>query len=299
MSWNPIDWGEDAINAVGGAIGDAANWVNDLGKNHAADAINAKPQQYDFATGQLGQIASGAAGRAAPQIGGTQLRVDQAGRQGMLDTAGRLGAIAAGTQQGAGEMALNAQLGRANAAQIAAARASRGANAALAYRNAMRNQADIGLAGAGQAGAARLQDQAAANAQLGSLFGNVYGQDIGVAGQNAQLGQAAQLANQNATLQQTQLNDAARIQAIGQMLGWDQTMINAQIQKAQMNANDKGLLGQAMQFGGQALVGYATGALGGPAAAAAAPAAGQSLSQLYPHGGYGGGNGLITSPSMV
>lgn len=268
----------------------------------ATKSIDTQPRQYNYATGQLQQMAAEAPYRQAPRIGGTQLdatNMNQS-RQGVLDTTGRLGAIASGTQQGAGEMAVNAQVGRANAAQMAAARASRGANAALAYRNAMRNQADIGLAGAGQAGAARMQDQAAANQQLGSLFGNLYGQDASVAAQNAQLGQAAQLANQQAQLQQTGMNDAARIQAIGQMLGWDQATINAQLARAQVAANDKGILPGLIQGAGQAAAAYATGGLsaagGMGGGGGGLPAPGQ-LGSMYPHGDYGGGP--ITSPGQM
>ena len=261
--WDPTSW----------------NWTG----GQAGKDINTKPQQYDYATGQLGQIAGSAAGRAAPTIAGTQLDPTQMGqsRAGLYGVASNLGAIASGQQMGAGQIAVNRQVGQASAAQIAAARSARGANAALALRNAARNSADIGLAGAGQAAQAQLADQQAANAQLGQIYGGLYGQDANVAQANAQLGQQAQLANQGAQLQQTALNDARQIQALGQMLGWDQTRINAEIQKAQINAQDKGILGSLMQVGGQIGAAYATGGLSAaPGVAAAAPALAQASAPI-------------------
>lgn len=255
------------------------SWLGDVGhytKNllfggDATNSVDARPKQYDAATAMLGQMAGTAQQRQAPTIGATQLAggpQDQS-RQGMMDVANRLGGIASGTQVGAGELAVNRQLSSINAAQNSAARMARGANAALAYRNAMRNQADAGLAGAGQAAQAQLSDQAAANQQLGSIYGTMRGQDIGYASENAQLGQAANLANQNAQLQQTGLNDARQIQAIGQQLGWDQARINAELQKAGIALQDQGIFPGLLQGAGQAAAAYATGGL-----SSAAPAAG-------------------------
>lgn len=229
--------------------------------------IDEKPKQYDQATGMLGQIASGAQNRAAPVAHAAQLgpaaqlatgQMDQT-RQGALGTAGMLGQIASGQQAGAGELAVNRQMGQVAAQQMSAARSARGAGAALAYHNAMRNTADAGLAGAGQAAQAQMADQQGANAQLGQLYSGLYGQDASVAAQNAQLGQQAalqqgqfqqqtNLANQGASLQQQQMNDAAQIAALGQQLGWDQATINAQIAKSQ----NKGMLPDLLKAGGAA-----------------------------------------------
>lgn len=254
-------WGT-VIGAVAGGIGNAATGGKLTGSGSkggggpgapgAAGGIVPRPEQYDYAHQQYANIL----GQAAPTIHGAQIQPWQVsqGRAGMLDVAGRLGGIASGQQRGAGEIAANAQLGRATAAQTAAARMAHGANAALAYRNAARNTADIGLAGAGMAAQARLQDQGQANTQLGQIYGSLYGQDANVASQNAQLAQAAQLANQQATMQ----TQAQRIQALGSMLGWDQATINAQI--AQTNAaiaqqhennNQPNFLGNLLQGAGQ------------------------------------------------
>lgn len=283
-----------AVGAIGGGI------IGGLGGLFSGGGDQPPPPPPNpIAQAALGGIVGSAQGRAAPSMYGAQFGVDQTGRQGILDTTGRLGAIAAGTQQGAGEMAVNAQVGRANAAQMAAARASRGANAALAFRNAQRNQADIGLAGAGQAGAARLQDQAAANQQLGGLFSNLYGQDAGVAAQNAQLAQAAQQANLQAALQQRQMNDAYQIQALGQMQGWSQQQINAylaQLQQQQIDLNKPNLMGNLLQGGGAllALRGMQQQQPQQPQTPQL-PNPGQ-LGGMFPHGG-DQGSGPVTMPS--
>ena len=283
-------WGT-AIGAVAGGIGNAAAGGKLTGSGGGPSAggggggpggIVPRPEQYDYAHQQYANIL----GQAAPTVQGAQIQpwqVDQ-GRRGMMDVAGRLGGIASGQQRGAGEIAANAQLGRATAAQTAAARMAHGANAALAYRNAARNTADIGLSGAGMAAQARLQDQGQANAQLGQIYGSLYGQDANVASQNAQLAQAAQLANQQAA-QQTQ---AQRIQALGSMLGWDQATINAQIaqtnaaiQQQHENNNQPNFLANLFQGVGQ--LGQLKGMFGG---------GGGDMSG-------GGSSGPITSPSQV
>lgn len=282
-----------AIGAIGGGI------IGGIGGLFSGgDDAPPPPPPNPIATAALGNIVSGAQGRGAASIYGSQFTVDPTGRQGILDTTGRLGRIAAGTQQGAGEMAVNAQVGRANAAQMAAARASHGANAALAFRNSMRNQADIGLAGAGQAGAMRLQDQAAANQQLGGLFANLYGQDANVASQNAQLSQAAQQANLQAQMQQRQMNDAYQIQALGQMQGWSQQQIDAyraQLQQQQIDMQRPNIMGNLAQGAGTFMQLKAMGAFGGNGGGVQLPDPG-GLSQMYPHGDQTGGPVTMPSP---
>jgi hypothetical protein len=246
-SWNLGDW-----------LGNVHNWF--VGGD-ASSALPKGPQQYNAVTGQLGQIAAGAPNRQAPQTQAYQLdpaaqlaggQMDQS-RGGAMGVANNLGAIASGQQAGAGELAVNRQVSQATAAQAAAAHMARGANAALAYRSAARNTADIGMAGAGQAAQAQMADQQAALGQQGQLYGAMYGQDANVAAQNAQLqqqamlqqgtfGQQAALANQQAQLAQTSLNDQARIQALGQQLGWDQATIDAQLKGAEVKSADKGIL---------------------------------------------------------
>lgn len=239
----------------------------------ATKSIDAMPGNYTAATNQLGQLAQSAGGRAAPVVTAAQLdpsNLNQS-RAGLLSTAQGLGRIASGQQAGAGELAVNRQVGQATAAQAAAARMARGANAALAYRNAARNTADIGLGGAGAAATAQMADQQAANAQLASVYGGMYGQDANVAQANAQLMQGASLANQQATLTSRGQNDALQIQALGQQLGWDQARINDEIQKAQVAAGDKGIFPSLLQVAGSIGAAAATG--GASAAIPHAPAA--------------------------
>lgn len=240
--------------------GDLGNWAkNTVFGGDASSGINAKLGNYDMASNQLGQMAMGAQGRPAPMVQGQQLatgNIDQS-RAGLMGTAGSLAQIASGQRAGAGELAVNRQMGQATAAQLAAARSAHGANAALAYRNAARNTMDLGQQAAAQAAQAQMADQQAALAQQGGLYGQAYGLDTSVAAQNAGLGQQAALANQNAQLQQTGLNDARQIQAIGQLLGWDQASISAAIQKAQIAAGDKGILPSLIAGGGQIAAAYA------------------------------------------
>lgn len=247
-------WGAAAGGLIGGAYGllkggggGPATPANTPDWMLPGQLQDQKQQQLAAAATQGAQIKNTLMGlatgqnRQAPQIGGTQFAVDPTGRQGLIDTAGRLSGIASGQQMGAGELAVNRQLGQGLAQQTAAARMARGANAAIAARNAMRNQADMTLQGAGLAGQSRLQDQQAANQQLGQLYGGLYGQDAQVAAQNAQLGQQTQLANQQAALQQQGMNDALQMQALGQLLGWDQQTINAHLAAIQQQrANQEG-----------------------------------------------------------
>ena len=166
------------------------------------------------------------AGQAAPQLNGTpqqQFRTDQ------LQQIGQLQGIASGQQQGAGELAVQRQVANAQAAQQAQARMARGgSNAALAYRGAANNTAGIGLAGAGQSQQAALQDQMNAQQMLGQQLDQGRQQDIGLAGQNAQL-----QAGQNALGMQGYLG-----------LG-GQNLAAQQAAAAQQNAVTSGFLGAA------------------------------------------------------
>jgi hypothetical protein len=134
---------------------------------------------------QYSQQVQNLAGQAAPQLNGgpqQQFRNDQ------MQQIGQLQGIASGQQQGAGELAVQRQVANAQAAQQAQARMARGgSNAALAYRGAANNTAGIGLAGAGQSQQAALQDQMNAQQMLGQQLNQGRQQDIGLAGQNAQL----------------------------------------------------------------------------------------------------------------
>jgi hypothetical protein len=250
--------------------GTAGNSINTQGANGA--------YAQDYLRNQLGSVG----GRQAPQTTAAQLGAaaqlnggpqDQARAQ-QQQTAGFLQGIMQGNRAGAGELAVNRQVGQATAAQQAAARMARGANAALAARNAARNTADISLSGAGQAAQAQMQDQNAAAGQLGGLLQGMRGQDIDFAGQNAQLAQQRMLqqgafdqqtglANQDARLRQMGMNDQASQNYLAQLLGMDQATFQRELAKQQMNAQDKGALGGLLQGAAGIGMTYATGGFGG------------------------------------
>lgn len=242
------------------------NW---LVGGDATDAINPNlkhgNEMGSFIQGQLGTVGD----RQAPTSTAAQLgpaaqldgSMQADARNQMGGVASQLQRIMSGQQAGAGELAVNRQVGQATAAQQAAARSSRGANAALAARQAARNTADIGVAGAGQAAQAQMQDQQGATSQLGSLLGGMRGQDIDMASQNAQLTQQQRvqqgafnqqtgLANQQAQLAQTGMNDQANLGYLSQLLGVDQAQLNAMLAKQQIALQDKGHLGSLLQGAG-------------------------------------------------
>lgn len=219
------------------------NWL--FGGDATKD-MPSQPQSADLQRSYLG----GMLNRQAPSMDVSQSNQAR-GQQSNL--AGMLTGIANGTQKGAGEMAVNRQVGQAQAAQTAGASMARGANAALAQRQAARMTADIGVNGAGQAAIAQQNDQTNAVGQLGGLLSGMRQQDMGVAG-----------ANQNAQMQQQQM----QISALAQMLGVDEATLRADLAKRQLASQDKGNLGTLMQIGGQLGAAYATGGM-----SAAAPKA--------------------------
>lgn len=229
MSWyDPTSWSMPDL-------GKAKDWF--FG-GAAGNNIPTKTQTGDY---QRGYLQNDFMNRAAPTMNTGQS--DQArGQQSQL--ASMLFQQATGQQQGAGELAVQRQANNAMAQQTSAAQMARGANAALAARNAARTKADIGVNAAGQAGIAQLQDQQSAQNQLSGLLGNMRGQDIQTAG-----------ANQQAQLAQQQL----QLGGLAQMLGVDQAELEAAIAKANANSADKGMFGNLLQIGGQIGAAYAGG----------------------------------------
>lgn len=200
------------------------------------------PNDYKVTNPMGGQI-NGMLGQQAAQLDPSQ----QAQFRNMqLQQAQQLQGIASGQMKGAGELAADRSVQSALAAQQAQARAARGGqNAALAFRQAARNQAGIGLSGAGQAQQAALQDQQMAQQQLLGALGQGRSQDIGIAGQNAQLQQNQYGQNLNAL-----------------------TGLNAQDLQGQYNAmnaatSQQGILGGLLNAGGQVLGSYLGGRGGG------------------------------------
>ena len=192
-----------------------------------------------FIQGQLG----GSQGRPAPMFESGDAA---AARNQQMILANELRRIASGQQVGAGEMAVNRQVGQATAAQQAQMMMARGGNTALAARAAGRNTADIGVNGAGMAAQAQLQDQANAQNQLAGIYSGMRGQDISI-------GQG----NQQAQLNQTGLNQQYSLGLLGQQLGYDQAALNQGNTQAALNAADKGVFGQLLAAGGQIGAAYA------------------------------------------
>ena len=189
------------------------------------------PSDYAVRNPQQGQI-TGMMGQGPAQLDPSQ----QAQFRAMqLAQAQQLQRIASGQAQGAGELAAQRQVQNAIAAQQAQARMARGMNSGLAMRNAANNAAGIGLAGAGQAQQAALQDQSNAMGQLTGALGSARGQDIGFAGQNAQFANDRYNNNLNSL---TTLN--------GQQL-------NAQQNAMQTAVNQPGIAGGLLNAGGAVL----------------------------------------------
>lgn len=209
---------------------------------------NARFTDGQYLSGQYQQGAAMAADRQAPQAARTQLgsaaQLDASQqaqfRDQQMAQANRLGMIASGQQQGAGELAAQRQANRAIAQQQAMARMGRGQPGM--QRAAARNAADLGTTAAGQSQIAALQDQQAANAQLGSVLAQGREADIGMAGQNAQLAQQRML--QQGSLDQQRLLANVDMELRSRGLN-DQTRLAYLSQLAQMNqAEMAGRLGQ-------------------------------------------------------
>lgn len=222
-------WGTAIGAGIGGVAGGIGGWFS-----HQKPKT---PQPVTPPTGdeQRAYLRALLAGNA-PQMDTAQADATR-GQQTQL--AQMLFRQAQGQTPGAGEMAVNRQIGQANAAQIAQASMARGANAGMAGRNAARMQSEIGVNGAGQAGIAQMQDQANAYGQLGGLLGQTRQQDIGTAQYN-----------QNSAQQQ----QIIKLNALAQMLGIDQTAlgqgnINQASQLAQQQQRDQQLAAMMQQAG--------------------------------------------------
>lgn len=197
--------------------------------------------------GQINDLIGGgiqtAQNRQAPQLDPTQQAQFRNMQMGQANT---LQGIASGQQQGAGELAAQRQVANALAQQQAMARMARGGNAMLAGRQAARNTAGIGLAGAGMAQQAALGDQTAANGLLAQLSGQGRGQDLQMAGQNAQLTQQGQ-----------GMNDQMYMGMLQQLTGMDQATLAAKMAAYQSQLAQPGLAGSLLSAGGQIGAAYA------------------------------------------
>lgn len=254
-----------------------------FGDNRARDGAmaesNTRLQGADTLRNYAQQAMNTAQNRAAPMAAAAQLgpaatiatgpQADARGRMATL--ADQLAAQSSGAARGAGEMAVGRQASQAAAQQFAAANMARGANSGIMARAAARQLGDLGTNAAGMAGQAAMQDQANARGQLGGVLSGMRGQDLELAGQQAQLdqqrmlqqGQFAQqaaLANQGAQLQQTGMNDAYGNNMFQNYLNTSDAELRARMQRMGGFASqprDRGIFGDALQAGGQALAAYA------------------------------------------
>lgn len=221
----------------------------------ATKGMASQPQNADWMRTHLKTSTD----QAAPMVGqidphGQDL---SRGQQGQL--AGMLFGQASGAQPGAGELAVRRGIGQTMAQNTSAAQMARGANAALAMRNAARQNAAVGVDGAGQAAIAQMNDRSAAQGQLAGLLGTMRGQDLGARGQDIGVAQG----NQSAQLAQQQQN----LQALAQMLGVDVAVLQQDAARRGLALQDKGALPGLLQAGGQIGAAYATGGMSGAASA--------------------------------
>lgn len=253
---------------------------------------------------------AGVQNRQAPQAGNTTIGQVYRGQAAQLAgvpqdqwrnmqyaTANRLQGIASGQQMGAGQLAVRREGNRALAQQQAMARMQRGAGAAMAARGAARNMGNIQLGVAGQAAQAQLADQQMANQTMAGIMGQGREQDIGFAGQNAQLqqqmsmanmtaqnqrifqqanlNQATSLANMDARLKMMGMNDQAAVAYMAQLFNIDATEMQARLSQelGKKESVDPNYLGGLMTVGGTIIGGI----YGGPAGAAAGGAAGSAV----------------------
>lgn len=215
--------------STGGVFGGASNWL--FGGN-ATKGMATQPKTADY---QRGYLQNDFLNRGAPQLDASQANQTR-GQQGQL--AGMLFQQATGQAPGAGEMAVNRQVNQGMAQQTSAAQMARGADAALAMRNAARSKADLGVNGAGMAAQAQQVDQMNAQNNLAGLLGGMRQQDIGTAA-----------ANQQSALSQQQL----QLGALAQLLGVDQAALQQDLARRGLKLQDKGMAPTLVQTGGQVL----------------------------------------------
>lgn len=221
--------------AVGGAIGGIAGLFG--------GGDDPKPQYQDrdriLQLINQGYQPGGITQQTAPQL---QMG-DDPFRRAQLAQMQQLQGVASGQQMGAGELAVQRQYQNALAAQQAQARMARGANAALAYRNAANQSAALGSSAAGLGQQSALQDQQAAQGLLGQVGAAGRSADINVANANAGYQQATNQSNAN--------NYMALLQSLGQL---DQGQFGAQAAaQAYGQQRQDALLGAGISAAGQYL----------------------------------------------
>lgn len=148
--------------------------------------------------------------RGAPVAG--QTRIDTGNENQARGQQYSLAQTLAAQANGQGPSLAQMQLQKATDANIHQAMAlgasQRGVGAAGVMRSVANNTAMAQQQAAADSAALRLQEQQASQNQLGQLLAGMRGQDQSIAGSQAQLNQQVALANQQAQLGMTGLNDA-------------------------------------------------------------------------------------------
>lgn len=171
------------------------------------EAYNVK--DLDARVGQAQDNAARYDSRAAPVSGQTQ--IDTGNENQARGQQWNLAQMLSAQTQGQGPSLAQMQLQKATDANIRQAMAlgasQRGVGAGAAMRSIANNTAMAQQQAGADSAALRLQEQQAAQNQLGQLLAGMRGQDQSIAGSQAQLNQQVALANQQAQLGMTGLND--------------------------------------------------------------------------------------------
>lgn len=265
------------------------SWL--FGEDPEKVKLNRKDTQADQGVkNKLSSAYNQAGGREAPQAGKTQLgkaatvkgaQIDQSQqaqfRQGQMNLANSLAQQAAGKGPSVSAAQFKAASDTNLAQQQALAASARGGSTALAGRQAAQNTSAFNQQAAQQAAIGRMQEQQAAQAQLGSVLNAGRGADIGLATSQAGFNQAANLANQDAAnkfmlqqgqmdqnvnlanlkaqLAQTGMNDAAQMDYLEKMTGLSAAELQARMQQdqlsvAQRDPGSPGTFGDLLAAGG-------------------------------------------------
>lgn len=241
--------GKDYANQSPGFLGTGTYQPNPV-----SGEIPGFTQWQDYIAGQLG----GVGGRPAPTVDPAQQAQFRQGQSNLVDL---LSAQAKGTAPSLAQGQLQQATDR-NLAQAYALSQAAGPNNGGALRNLAYQRGAISQQAAADSGQLRLQEQMQAENQLGQVLGGARGQDLGLAGQNAQL-QAGQ----------NDLNDRALQFYLSQGMSLAQAQTQANIALEQIRAgafanaagNSIGgkVLGGVLNAGGAFAGGYASGMGGG------------------------------------
>lgn len=237
-----------------------------------------------------------AGNRAAPTAGNTQLGAAAMGNAATIDQsqqaqfrnqqmglAGQLAAQAAGQGPSVAGAQFKAAADTNLAQQQALAASGRGGNAAMAGRQAAQNASGFNQQAAQGAATARMQEQMNAQSMLGNVLNQGRGSDIGLAtsqaGFNQQTGlanqgalnsfalqqgnmnQATSLANLQAQIAQTGMNDAQQMAYLSQLTGMSEAELQARMQQdalqvSQRDPGSTGIAGDLLAAGGIAAAAY-------------------------------------------